>query len=308
MTQPAQPKANFFLVGAAKSGTTALCNYLREHPNVFITVPKEPHFFATDFPNYRPIHEAQQYQGLFDSVQTQHMAIGESSNTYLMSEQAAANVAAYNPDARILALLRNPIDMVYSAHAQYLHLRDETEADFERAWQLLPARKQGFELPRSNRDPKVVYYDQIAKYHTQLVRWYEQFPQAQIKVVLFDDFIEDTRREYVGILRFLDLPVIEPDTFPRANENRSHRNRLLGHLSMRPPGMAVRAVERAKALLGIERLGVLNKVRTWNDRVAPRAPMSDEIRAAITREYHTDVEALSELLDRDLVKLWLTAT
>ncbi len=141
---------NFFIVGAPKCGTTALYEYLRPHPSIFMPRHKEPHYFASDLGTYPFIKTLDDYRRLFDGAGPQHLRVGEASVYYLRSTTAIANIRAFNPDAKLIAMFRNPVEMVHSLHSQLLYVAEENESDFEppggfrsgaaRAKRSLPAR------------------------------------------------------------------------------------------------------------------------------------------------------------------------
>ncbi len=156
MTQP-----NFFIVGAPKSGTTALSDYLRDHPNIFFSEPKEPHYFAQDFEKYRLTKTLEEYLSLFDESTPNHLAIGEGSVFYLFSSVALKKIYEFDPQAKIIVMLRNPVDLVYSFHSQQLFSADEDEQSFEKAWRLQGVRQQGKHIPRKNRNTNFLNYASI---------------------------------------------------------------------------------------------------------------------------------------------------
>jgi hypothetical protein len=298
-------RPNFFIVGAAKAGTTSLVTYLREHPQVFISQPKEPHFFASDFPRYQAIDDEQRYLALFAAVRGEHRAVGEASTSSMYSRCAMGRIQQFQPDAKIIALLRNPVDMVHAAHAQFLHLRDETEVDFNRAWSLCHTRKAGNHVPTSCRAPELLYYDELAKFGEQLSRVYEHFPADQVRVILFEDLCQRTSDVYRDTLEFLDLRDDRRAEFPRVNANRRHRSLWLGHLSTRPPAFLMSLNEAAKLLIGTSEMGLLKRIRRWNDVVEPRRSMGPSVRRDIVATYRDDVDHLSRLLQIDLSRRWL---
>src|SRR3972149_11450918 len=107
---------NFFIVGAPKCGTTAMYTYLKQHPEVFMSDLKELHFFGTDHHriNYTP-YTKEQYLSFFDGAGDKRR-IGEASTSYLYSERAAVEIKEFNPFARIIIMLRNPVDVMYAYH------------------------------------------------------------------------------------------------------------------------------------------------------------------------------------------------
>src|SRR3954468_20052709 len=108
---------DFFLVGAPRRGTTALCNYLRMHPEVFVCSPKEPTYFGRDLaPKRFPTLES--YRALFANTGSA-TRVGDGSVAYLASDSAAEEIHAFNPNAAILIMLRNPVELIYSLHLKH---------------------------------------------------------------------------------------------------------------------------------------------------------------------------------------------
>lgn len=294
---------NTFIVGAPKCGTTALSDYLREHPNVFISVPKEPHFFATDFPGRRrKTNTVEKYLCLFESAGDEHVAVGEASVHYLQSFEAVKNIHAFNSKARLIAMLRNPVEMVYSMHSQALASLNEDVADFAQAWDLESQRSRGKHVPEHCRDVQILHYSQVARYAEQLRRVYRYFPPEQVKVIFFEDFKRDTRGTYESVLNFLGVPQDGRSEFPTINSNKAARNPLLARFTQRPPEPLRKLVLRGKKFLGLEDkpLGALETLRKVNFVRAEREPLSPEMRRKVLAAYEDDIRALSNLTGRDL--------
>ena len=298
-------KPNFFMVGTAKAGSTSLVSYLRGHPNVFMSTPKEPHYFASDLPGLQVVDDLPSYLALYQEANETHRIVGECSNFYLYSKTAAAGIREFNPDAKIVVTLRNPIDMVHSAHAQFLHLRDETIVDFTEAWLACEARRAGRLVPSKTRSAHLLLYDQIALYAEQLKRLYAYFPADQVHLVVFDDLVADTPGVYRRLLKFLELPDDGRTEFPLQNRNRRHRSLFIGEWSMHPPAKLVAAANLLKRVAGIEKLNFLRKIRQANDIVEPRQPIPAAIRTQIQATYAKDVRELSTLTNLPLDKRWL---
>ncbi len=126
---------NFFIVGAPKSGTSALAKYLGEHPHVFMCSPKEPGFYSSDIGSEPKYNSEDSYLKLFSAAREYHLAIGEASTQYLRSHAAAARIMTRYPNARLVVMLRHPIEVVQSWHSQLLLSYVEHTEDFETAWQ-----------------------------------------------------------------------------------------------------------------------------------------------------------------------------
>lgn len=301
-------KPNFFVIGAPKCGTTSLCEYLRAHPRIGMSIPKEPHYFCTDFSTrFRKIYTEQQYLRCFDHVRDGCAAAGEGSVWYLFSEAAVANILRFAPDAKFIVMVRNPLDMVYSWHAQALYSRDETVAEFEIAWRLQSKRAYGEGVPRSTREPRCLQYWKVASLGEQLGRLYEQVTRDRVKVIVFDDFTNDTAKAYSDVLGFLGVPPDGRTDFPRINENKAHRSTAVGHLLSRRPRALMRGVLGLKEAVGIRRLGIIAALTTINTRRGLRRPLDAKFRAELSSAFQKDVEELSSLLQRDLSH-WLSGS
>ena len=295
-------RPNFFIVGAPKCGTTALSEYLREHPAVLMSRPKEPHFFSRDFPYYYAPGRAtlEHYLRLFDEAGPEHLAVGEASVWYLYSREALPAIKAFDPDARVIAMVRNPLDLVPSLHSQMSYVRDEDEPDPARAWALQPSRREGRNLPPSTRVPAFLQYGDVARLGAQIERAREVFPPEQLLTLVFDDLRSDPAATYARTLEFLGLPHDGRTEFPRINANKAHRRDAIARITQRPPRVLLRAAAGVKRILGIERLGVLDRIRAHNRRQTER-PAPDPAFVDEMREYfRDDVALLGRLLDRDL--------
>lgn len=215
-------KPNFFIVGAPRCGTTALSDYLRSHPNIYISQPKEPHYFAEDLiKNRRFAKKLEEYLSLFKFADSSHMAIGEASVFYLYSSIALQRIREFNPNAKIVVMIRNPIDLVYSLHSQLLYIESEDRVNFEDAWDLQDVRKLGQEIPPLCRGEKLLQYSEIGKLGAQIEKLFEIFPRCQILVINFERFSSFTKDVYEQVLTFLGVPSDGKEYFPRINSNKS---------------------------------------------------------------------------------------
>lgn len=299
-------RPSFFIVGAPKCGTTALSVYLDAHPNIFVSKPKEPHFFAEDLPGYREVETERDYLALFDPAEERQATLGEASVFYLYSQAAIPGIESFEPDARYIVMFRRPLDVVYSLHAQLVFSRDESETDFETAWNLTPERKRGDSVPRLCRDRSILYYDEIAKFGEQFERMIAHVPPERIKCVFFEDFVKDTQAAYSSVLEFLGVEHDGRAEFPRINENMTQRWSWLADLSMRPPAWATSLALSAKKALGVRELGVLRRFRRMNTVSEERTSLPTELRAAIIEHYKEDTRKLAELTGRN-IDSWMAA-
>ncbi len=291
---------NFFIVGAPKCGTTALAAYLREHPRIFMTRPKEPHFFADDLHRHRAIKTKEEYLALFRGASEEHEALGEASVFYLYSKVAIRNLMAHNPKARLVAMLRNPVDMLHSYHAQMVRAYFEDERDFERALALRERPEAEWSLPPNLRDPALLRYREVIRLGEQVERLLSIVPREQVRFVLIDDLKRDTQGVYEGVLEHIGVPSDGRTEFPRINVNRVYKNEsLAGWMRNLPPGL--RALRRwSRRLSGHRGTGLGLWVQRLNSRKVRRQTMSPELRRSLAAEFRPDVEKLGELIGRDL--------
>lgn len=294
-------RPNFFIAGAPKCGTTALYEYLMPHPSVFMPKVKEPHFFARDLGTYRSVRTMDEYAGLFAESTPRHLAVGEASVYYLRSSVAIPGIREFNPDAKIIAMFRNPVDMVYSLHSQLLHVSEETVEDFETAWRLQERRSRGVDLPPKIRSPLLVQYTQVGQFGTQAERVLSAFPAAQVKLILLEDLAASPQRVYDEVVEFLGIPHDGRTQFPRINENKRSRVAWLRRFYRKPPPVLRQAVRSLKQAVGAEGISAVKKklvaLNTVRER---RPPLSPALRAELVETFRDEVALLSRLLNRDL--------
>jgi hypothetical protein len=202
---------DFFIVGHAKCGTTALYQMLRRHPQIFMPELKEPLFFATDLrmrfqrPAAGPLPtELDDYLSLFAAAGSTQR-VGEASSSYLWSREAAGRIAAVQPDARIVAILREPASFLRSLHLQLLQNHIESQKSLRRALALEQPRREGKQIPRRCTRPQALMYSERVRYVTQLRRFHEQFGRERVLVLIYDDFRAENEATVRGVLRFLDV-------------------------------------------------------------------------------------------------------
>ena len=294
-------KPNFFIVGAPKCGTTALHQYLRRHPNIFMPRVKEPHFFAADLGTYPIAKTLEEYSRLFEAVTEEHLRVGEASVYYLRSSVAIPAIRAFNPDAKIIAMFRNPVDAVYALHSQLLYCSEELVPDFEVAWRLQERRSRGMDLPSTTRSPLLVEYLQVGRFGTQAERLLSIFPSSQVKLILYDDFATSPRQVYDEVIEFLGVPRDDRDEFPRINENKRARLAWLRDFSRRPPPVLRRAFRGMKRAMGEKGLtAAKKKIVAMNTVRVRRPPLSPSFRAELVESFRDEVALLSQILKRDL--------
>lgn len=291
---------NTFVVGAPKCGTTALCDYLNQHPQAFVSRIKEPHYFVKEeMPGKASRMDWNRYQSLFMESSDEHKVRAEGSVWYLYSQTALANIHDFNPDARIIAMLRRPDEMVYSMHNQAVVGFGEDILDFNEAWRVAINGNQRASFPKLCDEPSKLCYDRIARYAEQLERVYRHFPADQVHVVFYDDFKQRTEESYQQVLQFLGLPAHDID-FKRINESRVVRNRIIGRFLRKPPKSVLQLTGLIRKATGIKSLGWRDKLARANVKTVARKKLDESVRIEIVDAYKSDILKLQLLCKRDL--------
>ena len=297
---------NFFIIGAAKSGTTALYHFLKQHPQIFLSEVKEPNYFAfgDEKPCFRGPGEErwvkrfkftniEAYRALFESVSNE-IAIGDASPSSLFVPRACERIRRCAPNAKLIAILRNPVERAYSNCMHLVRDGIETEKGFLRA---LDAEEK---RARDNWSP-YWRYKEIGFYYGQMSRYYDAFDRSQIKVYLYEDLKGDAENLFKDVFHFLGVDEsFEPDTSVRYNASGIPKNgvpRLLRKL--RPAWGAVKPYlpERMSQAITAYGLGLRNR-----NLYKPALPQ--EARSRLTAAYREDILKLQDLIGRDLSR-WL---
>ena len=294
MTMP-----NFLIIGAAKAGTTALYEYLQQHPQIYMTPTKETNFFAFEgeVVNFDgpgddgikgfSITDLDTYQAEFQQL-TDEIAIGEACPSYLYLPQAAVRIKQYIPDSRLIVILRNPVERAY---ANFLHLvRDDREPyqDFTLALQE--------ETKRINSNWEWFWhYIQLGYYAEQLQRYYEMFSANQIKIYLYEDLREKPTALIQDICRFIEVDdTFAPDMSLRPNKSGMPKNRIIHYFLLKPNPI--------KALF---RPLFPEKMReTIRHQNLEKPPIPQEARQQLINLYREDILKCQDLINRDL-SAWL---
>lgn len=313
-----QKLPNFFVVGAAKSGTTSLYEYMKMHPQIYMAPIKETHHFSTDIDNtkFRPnyarslnkdltrfletdmeegifhafVKDREQYIKLFRNVKNEK-AIGEITNSYLYSKEAARNIHSTFPDAKVIMMLRNPIDRAFSHYLMDLRIGYET-ADFMTAVKKDMAR-----------DPKgwgiSNLYIEIGMYAEQVKRFVEVIPEQQRRIYIFDDFKKDAGAVVKDMFSFLGVEAdVDIDFSQKFNPSFIPKNKLIGKLNTQ---------KKVKDWLkGVLPKSVKSKFKKtfYTDKDLPR--ITAEEKRFLAGIFRDDVMKLGKLLNRDLSK-WVEA-
>jgi hypothetical protein len=304
-------KPDLFIIGAAKCGTTSLYEYLRGHPEIFMSRAKEPRYFAPDLAvgthghDLNHPHDETRYLALFSEARDEKR-LGEASVRYIYSQQAPELIAEFQPRPYIIAMIRNPIDMMYSMHNQRVSEGHEDIADFEEALAAEEDRRAGRRIPAGSNSKLSIYRDR-ARFSEQLQRWFDRFGRERVHVIVFEDMIADPPGIFRRVLEFLEVdPEYQPETFSAYNKSHAPRSRLLRSLTRsRVPQWIVWSLLPRVVGDRVTR-GMVRGFRhsPLNRKPAPRTPLRPELRTQLEAEFSDEVERTGEMLGRDLLSLW----
>lgn len=291
-------RPDFFIVGAPKCGTTAMYEYLRQHPDIFMADTKELHFFGSDFQRRRtPRLTLEQYLSYFTPATTESR-VGEASVRYLHSRTAAVEIANFSPGARAIIMLRDPVEMMYSMHSELAFSGMEDIQNFAEALDAEDDRRAGRRIPAATNIADVLFYRDAAKFTAQVERYFDALGRDRVRVIIYDDFRDDTPRSVRETFAFLDVDEsFEPRTGV-VNPSKRPRSRVLQRFLAAPPGWlrgAVRATVPRQA-----RKRTYKRMMKLNARYESRQPMDPALRAELTAEFSSEVASLGRLLKRDL--------
>ena len=301
---------DFFIVGHEKCGTTALFKMLRNHPQIFMPDHKEPRFFSWDLRDSPPQagavvpHDLESYLALFAPAEAGQL-VGEASPQYIRSPGAAAQIARLRPDARIIAIFREPAAFLRSFHIQAVRSRVETERDLRTALALEDARREGREIPHGTHVSWLMYAEHV-RYVEQLRRFEDAFGAENVLALIYDDYRRDNEQTLARVMRFLGVEQIALAPIETNNEKLTGVRFMALHRISRRLRMARHRPDRADPLTRtVAKLVPRSLQGTWRRMVYEVPPPLDpELAGELHRRFRGEVVALGEHLDRDLVSLW----
>lgn len=301
-------RPNTFIIGQPKSGTSALFAFLKDHPDVCVGSTKEPQYFNTDL-NSQYFHLARlernetNYLKLFAHCTGQKVVM-EASTGYLYSQVAARAIHDFDPAAKIIMMLREPVDFLFTYHMQLQRnsCTFETEPDFLKAMALEVDRRQGRQIPGNCFDASFLYYRARAAYTEQVRRFLEVFPREQVLILIHDDFKADNEKTYDQVAAFLGLDPAWRPQFRVVNQKVGVRFRALKQASdqfLFPIKQALKPLVPG----GMYKAG-RSLYRKLFFRTKGLPVLLPEDRQRLKGEFRDEVARLSALLDRDLLSLW----
>jgi FkbM family methyltransferase len=292
---------NFFIAGAAKSGTTSLWRYLLQHPDIFMPsdiMYKEPAYFS-DIKGMKDLNE---YLSLFKNVTTEKM-IGEASAAYLTSPESPERIREVVPDAKFIIMLRNPIDRAYSLYNWMACNGYEPIEIFEQALEIEETNRYENESFK-NSNPEYYYnylYFHSGLYSDQIKRFLNSFRREQFYFVIFEKFKAQIPQEIRKIFKFLDVDADFISDVEIHNEGKV------------PYSAALQFFIRQRLIKYLEspyknphplKNEVIAKLMELNTQIKKPNAMDDKTRDQLAERYIEDVSKLSQLIDDNLYHWW----
>jgi hypothetical protein len=285
---------DFFIVGAPKCGTTALAEILSQHPSVTISEPKEPHYFSSDLltGGVMPESDEAYIQRFFPENKSEGTLWGDASVWHMYSEVALQRIKEYNPNARIIVVMRDPARAAFSLHQQMIFFQEEDERDFEKAWRLSDLRFAREEYPVAMKlDPRLVAYRHAYNFYDQVVRLHVHFPAESILMLRQEDFRKNFDKALRQVTDFIGADPFEFDV-RTVNETRYIKSAAFAAL-LRNRNVR-RATKILKTALNVKSFGVGRPSEIFRPEFAQLVhdDLSEEI-AAMKRDFSVDLIAPS---------------
>lgn len=293
-------KPNFFIVGAPKCGTSAMNHYLSQHSDIFMA-EKEIHFFGADL-KLKVKLDKSKYLNCFKNA-AQEKILGEASVWYLFSKTAARQIKDFSPNAKILIMLRNPIEVVHALHSQFLLPANEDVFDFEIAVKLDEERKKGIRLPVSADWFERPLYKDAALFSEQVKRYFDVFNRENVHIVLYDDFLANTEKTVSDVLQFLGVNPELEIRYDVINSNKQIRVFSIHRFLKNPPTRIKKVV---RVVLPFKKVRYLLRYHLINLNIyeKKRTPISEQFSNELKVFFANDIISLGKLINRDLSS-WL---
>ena len=286
---------NLLIVGAAKSGTTSLHNYLNQHPSIFMCSPKEPHFLINKQIGEQRIPKGvlslEDYKSLFKGASTKKYR-GESSVMYLLfPEFAIKNINKYlSKDVKIIIMLRNPVERAYSGYQHVKRYNLMESLSFEKALDQSENRYHNI----SNMTPASRYLE-LGMYFEQVKKFIKEFDN--VHVIIYDDYKNDFSSEMDNVFKFLDVDAFKVNTEEKYMVGGwEWKNKKTKALLM--------SSNRLKTLLKIVlpsqilRTFIRKKIMEYSISKTPK--INENTRKYLCKYYAQDVKKLSKLIGKNL--------
>ena len=284
---------DFFIIGAPKCGTTTLYSWLKDHPDVFMPEQKEPHYFVPHLSDrYCRIRNEKDYLDLFAEAKDNKIC-GEASVLYSFYPQSIKRILTFNKDAKIIYMIRNPVDMAVSYHRQLLNNMEEDIKDFHAAWNQQSSRDN--KLPKNSTDSDLLNYKKHCALGHQLENIINIVPSNQLLVIVLDDMANDPDISFNKVLDFLNISTDYKPEFIVENEAFTIHSINFQKL-MQSQSKSVRSLKvLAKKIIPN------NFIHKYNRKKINKKPVNKQLRKTLYHELKDDIVLIEKLLSRQFI-------
>lgn len=284
---------NFFIVGAVKAATTSLYYYLKDIPGVYMSPVKETRYFSTRNV-LREITDKNEYLDLFRKA-ADHDAIGEATPSYLWDPDTPGLIHQVVPAARIIMILRDPIERAYSHYLMDLRYTGRTKSFYDELIEGYNSQEKVKIVGESN-----LYVD-LGMYYEQVKRYFDVFGRERVKVVIFEEFVKDPVGTVNEILAFLEVnhrvSQIDSNQYNPYSLSRSRISVWFNAFIHWLHNKNLKPYKTLHLFPDYMKVTLADRILFKN---APKPQMPAEARDFLQKVYHEDVIKLQELLGRTL--------
>jgi hypothetical protein len=292
---------NLFLVGSPKCATTALSTYLSEHPDIFFSHPKEPNYFNTDFSKkHRRFYNEKEYINTCLKDYSNEKYAAEGTVWYLYSNKALENIKHFNKDAKIIAIIRDPAELLYSLHSTLLKSAQENIKSFSNAWNITLKQKENRNVPVTCRDVKLLMYHEIGAQGKHIKKLFSLYKKENIFVTNFNHVTQSTKETLKNIYEFLEIKPYSLEEYNDINSNEEVKSAkvsyLLGELGRN------NFLYNLKRRIGLKKGSIFIKpIQKFNLIKKDRPPLNNDLKNEILNYFSEDKEILKTVVDEQLI-------
>ena len=285
---------NLFIIGAPRCGTSSMIHYLSNHPQIFVSKVKEPHYFNKDS-GHRYYFEEKDYLNLFSEANESHSYLCEGSVWYMYSEVAIEEILRFNPNAKFIIMLRNPVSMFFSLHQELLFGGSEDIKSVKEAWEIQEQRRNGKNIPNGCSDPRFLQYGEACKLGKQAFRVTQKIPEENLIFVLLDDLKSKSDSTYNKTLKFLGVAPLSLESYDIINKKKGRISYTLSKFFI--------FITKLKKKFGIKRglgvLSALNKLNISQD-VSNEYGEVELLKPILSEYFKKDILLLEKVINKDL--------
>lgn len=288
---------NLFIVGAPKSGTTAMAKYLNSHPDIFAPAQKEFWFFGNDLKRYKAGPTDVQYLEWFTKWNNEIYAL-DASPFYLYSMSAPSEIKDKVKNPKIIIMLRNPTDLVHSMYHQNCFVGAEDKDSFQKAWDLEEVRLKGSAIPIKCKLEMSIRYKTIGQFSLYVKNYIDHLGKDNVHVIFYDDFKIDAKKCFEHLLHFLNLNTVYPENFEVVNASKKARVPGVTDFFTHPPAWmgSLGSVFISKE----NRRKIRDFVIKKNTKPTKNPELSNGMTSQLNEYFRADIVRLETLLGKDL--------